>query len=84
MVIFRRIFKVAAVVTAFCALFVTSCQKPSDEEDDALEVSVRTPSVDSGKGQMFVNVKCSSSWTLSVAAAEDDRLGQPQCHFRQR
>lgn len=57
---------------AFCALFVTSCQKPSDEEDDALEVSVRTPSVDSGKGQMFVNVKCSSSWTLSVADAEDD------------
>lgn len=59
-------------MTAFCALFVTSCQKPSDEEDDALEVSVRTPSVDSGKGQMFVNVKCSSSWTLSVADAEDD------------
>lgn len=69
---FKEIFRVAAVVTAFCALFVTSCQKPSDEEDDALEVSVRTPSVDSGKGQMFVNVKCSSSWTLSVAAAEDD------------
>lgn len=59
-------------MTAFCALFVTSCQKPSDEEDDALEVSVRTPSVDSGKGQMFVNVKCSSSWTLSVADAEAD------------
>lgn len=59
-------------MTAFCTLFVTSCQKPSDEEDDALEVSVRTPSVDSGKGQMFVNVKCSSSWTLSVADAEDD------------
>ncbi|MBO5497933.1 MAG: DNA/RNA non-specific endonuclease [Bacteroidales bacterium] len=69
---FKEIFRVAAVVTAFCALFVTSCQKPSDEEDDALEVSVRTPSVDSGKGQMFVNVKCSSSWTLSVADAEDD------------
>lgn len=71
---FKEIFRVAAVVTAFCALFVTSCQKPSDEEDDALEVSVRTPSVDSGKGQMFVNVKCSSSWTLSVAAEDDSDI----------
>lgn len=61
-------------MTAFCALFVTSCQKPSDEEDDALEVSVRTPSVDSGKGQMFVNVKCSYSWTLSVAAEDDSDI----------
>lgn len=71
---FKEIFRVAAVVTAFCALFVTSCQKPSDEEDDALEVSVRTPSVDSGKGQMFVNVKCSYSWTLSVAAEDDSDI----------
>lgn len=68
---FNEILRVAAVVTAFCSLLVTACQKPSVEEE-ALEVSVKTPSVASGKGQMFVNVKCSSSWTLSVADAEDD------------
>lgn len=69
---FNEIFRAAAVVTAFCALLATACQKPSDEVDGALEVSVKTPSVASGKGQMFVNVRCASSWTLSLKDAEDD------------
>lgn len=34
-------------------------------------MSVKTPSVASGKGQMFVNVKSSGSWTLSLADAVD-------------
>lgn len=56
----------------FCALFVTSCQKPSDEEVGILEVSVKTPTVDSGKGQQFVNVKCSGSWTLELVSSTGD------------
>lgn len=55
---------------ALCALFVTSCQKLSDSQD-VLDVSVKTPSVTSGKGQMFVNVKCNSAWTLSLTDAEN-------------
>lgn len=69
---FNEILGVAAVVMAFCALFATACQKPSDEVDGTFEVSVKTPAVASGKGQMFVNVRCSTSWTLVLMDAEDD------------
>lgn len=68
---FIPISKVAAVVMAFCTLAVSSCAKPV-EEKDVLEVSVKTPSVASGKGQMFVNVRCNTSWTLILMDAEDD------------
>lgn len=68
---FNEILRVAAVVTAFCSLFVTACQKPSVEEE-VLDVSVKTPSVASGKGQMFVNVKCSGNWTLSLVSDEGE------------
>lgn len=69
---FEVIYRAAAVVMIFCALFVTSCQKPSDEEVGILEVSVKTPTVDSGKGQQFVNVKCSGSWTLELVSSTGD------------
>lgn len=59
------ISKVAAVVMIVCALVVSSCEKPV-KGNDTLEVSVKNSSVASGKGQMFVNVKCASSWTLSL------------------
>lgn len=68
---FIPISKVAAVVMAFCTLAVSSCAKPV-EDKDVLEVSVKTPSVASGKGQMFVNVRCNTSWTLILMDAEDD------------
>lgn len=68
---FISISKVAAVVMAFCTLAVSSCAKPV-EDKDVLEVSVKTPSVASGKGQMFVNVRCNTSWTLILMDAEDD------------
>lgn len=68
---FISLSKVAAVVMAFCTLVVSSCGKPV-EEQDVLEVSVKTPSVASGKGQMFVNVRCNTSWTLILMDAEDD------------
>ena len=54
------------------SFFMISCQRPAGEAD-ALEVSVKTPSVDSGKGQMFVNVKCNGHWTLSLADAVDGK-----------
>lgn len=68
---FISISKVAAVVMAFCTLAVSSCAEPV-EEKDILEVSVKTSSVASGKGQMFVNVRCNTSWTLILMDAEDD------------
>lgn len=69
--IYRAYLYMAAVVMAFCTLAVSSCAKPV-EEKDVLEVSVKTPSVASGKGQMFVNVRCNTSWTLTLMDAEDD------------
>lgn len=69
--IYRAYLYMAAVVMAFCTLAVSSCAKPV-EEKDVLEVSVKTPSVASGKGQMFVNVRCNTSWTLILMDAEDD------------
>lgn len=68
---FSSISKVAAVVMAFCTLFVFSCGKPA-EGQDVLDVSVRTSSVASSKGQMFVNIKCKTSWNLTLMNAEDD------------
>lgn len=56
----------------FCALFMVSCQGPATESA-ALEVSVKTPVVDSGKGQMFVNVKCDGRWTLALVDAVDGK-----------
>ena len=56
----------------FCALFMVSCQRPVTESS-SLEVSVKTPVVDSGKGQMFVNVKCDGRWTLALTDAVDGK-----------
>ncbi len=66
------IFRAAVVVMTFCALFMVSCQRPATESA-ALEVSVKTPVVDSGKGQMFVNVKCDGRWTLALVDAVDGK-----------
>ena len=66
------IFRAAVVVMTFCALFMVSCQEPA-AESSSLEVSVKTPVVDSGKGQMFVNVKCDGRWTLALTDAVDGK-----------
>jgi len=47
---------------------LTSCSKPEDKTRDIFYVSVKTPKVGSGKGQQFVSVKCSGSWTLALVA----------------
>ena len=60
------ISRIAALLTALAALFAVSCEKPV--QDSLLEVSLKNPSVDSGKGQQFVNVKCDGDWTLALVA----------------
>ena len=50
-----------------CSLVLTCCQKP-DPEVEIIEVSIKTPKVDSGKGQQFVNVKCKGGWELVLAS----------------
>lgn len=67
---FISINRVAVVVTAICALILSSCEKPSD--DVLLGVSIKNPTVGSGKGQQFVNVKCSGDWTLALVADEGE------------
>lgn len=68
----RSIFKVAVAVIAACGLMLTSCGKPEDKTRDIFHVSVKTPKVGSGKGQQFVSVKCSGSWTLALVADEGE------------
>lgn len=72
MVIFRRIFKVAAVVTAFCTLLAFSCTK-SDVEV-TLDVSAEYPTLSAKAGEIFVRVRSNSEWTAYLA---DDNTGSP-------
>ena len=64
---FRSIFKVAAAVMAACGLMLTSCDEVKTEVE-VFEISIKNPSVASGKGQQFVNVKCGGDWTLALVA----------------
>ncbi len=69
---YNSIIKVAVAVMAVCGLMLTSCGKPEDKPRDIFHVSVKTPKVGSGKGQQFVSVKCSGSWTLALVADEGE------------
>ena len=53
-----------------CSLIVSSCEKPSEEY--LPEISIKHSSVDSGKGQQFVSVKCGGRWTLDLVSDEGD------------
>ena len=68
---FRSIFKVAAAVMAACGLMLTSCDIVKTQEE-VLEVSIKNPTVASGKGQQFVNVKCSGDWTLALVSEDGE------------
>lgn len=72
MVIFRRIFKVTAVVTAFCTLLAFSCTK-SDVEV-TLDVSAEYPTLSAKAGEIFIRVRSNSEWTAYLA---DDNTGSP-------
>lgn len=65
------IFKVPALLIAFCGLLLTSCDGVKTEVD-VLEVSVKNPSVGPGKGQQFVSVKCGGDWTLALVADQGE------------
>lgn len=54
-------------VIAVCGLMLTSCDEVKTEVE-VLGVSINNPVVTSGKGQLFVNVKCSGDWTLALVA----------------
>jgi DNA/RNA endonuclease G (NUC1) len=62
----NSIFKVAAALMAVCGLMLTSCDRPQGQDKDALALSIKNPTVGSGKGQQFVNVKCEGDWALML------------------
>ncbi len=65
------IHKVLAIAAAAAfAMTVSSCEAP---EAPAPEVSVKTPAVDCRYGQLFVSVKCSGDWRLSLEYASADQ-----------
>lgn len=51
---------------AVCGLMLTSCDRPQGQDKDALALSIKNPTVGSGKGQQFVNVKCEGDWALML------------------
>ena len=57
---------------AACGLMLTSCDKPSVQNEEVLALSIKTNTVASGKGQQFVNVKCSSDWTLALVSEDGE------------
>ena len=65
---FISIYSAAVALMAICGLVLTSCDAPVSAS--VLEVSIKNPSVGSGKGEQFVNVKCAGNWTLALVADE--------------
>ncbi len=55
-------------VIVICGLVFTSCELKQAVQDGEFEVSLTTPSVESGRGQQFVSVKCSGDWTLELVS----------------
>ena len=53
---------------AACGLMLTSCDKPSVQNEEVFALTIKNTTVASGKGQQFVNVKCSGDWTLALVA----------------
>lgn len=62
----------AAVVMTLCLVSLASCEKSGQHQEGILEVSIKNTSVDSGKGQQFVNVKCVGDWTIALVSDEGD------------
>ena len=56
---------------AVCGLVLTSCERPASK-DDVFALAIRNTSVGSGKGQQFVNVKCSGEWTLALTSDQGE------------
>ena len=58
------------LIAAMGAWLLRSCDNVGGQNniDEHIEVSLANPNVTSGAGQMFVNVKCSSDWTLELVS----------------
>ena len=65
----KKFTLIFALVAAF-SCFLAGCDNKEGGKTnaDVLEVSVKNPSVGSGAGQQFVNVKCSGQWTLDLVS----------------
>ena len=50
---------------------LTSCEQPAATEE-VFELSIKNKTVASGKGQQFVNVKCSGDWTLALTSEQGE------------
>lgn len=64
-----KIFKVTAVVAAFCALMAPSCTGAG--EDVALEVHAQYQTLSAVAGDMFLQIRSNSSWTVRMADDAD-------------
>ena len=76
---FISIYSAAVALMAICGLVLTSCDAPVS--GSVLEVSIKNPSVGSGKGEQFVNVKCTGNWTLALVADEGETTLMLQLFF---
>lgn len=59
---------------AICGLVFTSCELKQDVLVGEFEVSLTTPSVESGRGQQFVRVKCRTEWTLEIVSESGEEI----------
>lgn len=69
MVKLLKIFKTFVFVAAVLALSGASCTKPDSKVDLSLKVESETVSAKSS--QIFVSVKCNSSWTIALTDDSD-------------
>lgn len=64
---------IATLLTVVFSFLPVSCDKQTEPEGEKiLEVSIKNPSVGSGRGEQFVNVKCNGDWTLSLTSDNGD------------
>ena len=59
---------------AACGLMLTSCDElgSTGVGIEVFGVTIKNPKVGSGKGQQFVNVKCSGAWTLALVSEQGE------------
>lgn len=62
-----NIFRTAAILTAVFALSAFSCTNPGTNAE--LSLTVESETVPAMSGQIFVSIKCNSSWAAEVADA---------------
>ena len=68
------IFRFTAVLAVLSALVFSSCDELGSTGIgiEVFGVTIKNPKVDSGKGQQFVNVKCSGDWTLALTSEQGE------------